>query len=148
MKNILCLVAALGLINICPSARDLLKSVALSGDIAKEIVSKAGIPTGEAAILLKALEPESTADASLDQMTQLSIVFADKNAKELAEQDRSYAKAIEFVKTMPLTVANQNCVSTMEKVRDNIKKELSQRDKENVPKSMTPNQFSALKQKK
>jgi hypothetical protein len=124
------------------------QSACLVGDIAKQIVSKAGIPTSTAAALLKAITPEFTADASIDQVTQLSSVFQNKNAGELNEQDANYSKAIDFVKTkMPSTVDNQTCVENMEKVRANIKKELSQREREHVPPTMSPNQFTALKQK-
>jgi hypothetical protein len=119
----------------------------LLGDLAKQVASKAGIPTSYAAALFQALTSESTAEASIDQVTQLSVVFADKNAGELNDQDKNYAKAIDAVKAMPLTEANQNCIEIVEKTRTNIKRKLVQRGKENVPPAMTPNQFNAAKQK-
>ena len=40
-------------------------------ETAKEILSKAGVPTNEVQLLLLTLTPDSTADASVDQVTQL-----------------------------------------------------------------------------
>jgi hypothetical protein len=117
-----------------------------AADAAKEILSKAGVPTNEAALLLLALTPDSTADASVDQVTQLSPTFASRNVSQLKTEDTNLDKAQQFVRTMPLTEDTQNCISNMQKIRENIKKELSQRGKENIPSSMSPNQFRALKQ--
>jgi hypothetical protein len=116
-----------------------------AADAAKEILSKAGVPTNEAGLLLLALTPDSTADASVDQVTQLSPTFANRNASQLTTEDTNLDKAQKFVKTMPPTEDTQNCINNMQKIRDNLKKELSQREKENVPSSMSPNQFRALK---
>lgn len=114
---------------------------------AKELLSKAGVPTNEVSLLLLALTPDATADASLDQVTQLSPTFADRTANELKTEDKNWEKAQDSVKTMPLTEDTQSCIGNMQKIRNNIKKELSQREKENVPPSMSPNQFRALQKR-
>jgi hypothetical protein len=113
-------------------------------EVAKDLLSKAGVPTSRVAVLLRVLTPDSTADASIDQVTQLSPTFANRNASELQTEDENLDKAQQAVKKMPLTEDTQNCISNMQKVRENIKKELGQRTKENIPVSLSPNQFRAL----
>src|SRR5689334_10165971 len=79
--------------------RALAQSSCLATETAKEILSKAGVPTNEAQLLLLALVPDSTADASLDQVTQLSPTFANRNANQLKTEDKDLDKAQQFVKT-------------------------------------------------
>jgi hypothetical protein len=108
-------------------------------------LSKAGVSTNEVALLLLALTPDSTADASVDQVTQLSPTSANRNASQLTTEDKDFDRAQQFVKTMPLTEDTQNCIMNMQKIRENIKKELSQRGEKISRRACHQTKFKALK---
>lgn len=127
------------------SGQALAQSSCFATEVVKGIISKIGVPTSAAQLLLMALTPTSTVESLIDQLTQTSPTFADKNAKELRAEDETLDKAQKFVKTMPLTEDTQNCVGNMQEMRDNIRKELSQRDKENIPDDLSVKQLRALR---
>jgi hypothetical protein len=120
------------------------QSTCLASETAKELLSKAGIPMSEAQLLVLALTPDSTVESSQDQITQTSPTFAKRSAVELKTEDKNLDKAQQFVKSMPITEDAQSCIQNMQKIRDNIKKELLQRENENIPETFSPNQLREL----
>jgi len=91
-----------------------------------------------------ALTPDYTADRSIDQRTQLSPTFANRNATQLIKEDTDLEAAQTFVRNIPPSPDTQNCITHMQTIKDNIKHELEQRDKENVPRGFSPNQLQKL----
>lgn len=118
----------------------------LAKNLLAELLSKAEIPTNQAAILLLAISPEKTAGKEIDQVTQTSPKYRKETGVDLKKSEADLDKARLFVqKNLPLTEDAQKCVETMDKIKEEIKAEIKQRDKENIPKSMTPSQFFSLK---
>jgi hypothetical protein len=109
-----------------------------------ELLSDLGVPVTLPAVLVKALQVESTAESSVDQVTQLSPAFASKNATELAKEDQDLDQAQKFVKTMPASQDTLDSINNMQKMRDNIKKEINQRNKDNIPPDSSPRQLQAF----
>jgi hypothetical protein len=106
-----------------------------------ELLSDLGVPVSLPAVLVKALQVESTAESSVDQVTQLSPAFANKSATELTKEDQDLDKAQQFVRTMPTTQDTLDSIKNMQKMRDNIKSELNQRNKKNIPPDSSPKQL-------
>jgi hypothetical protein len=121
------------------------QSSCLTTELAKEMFSKAGIPVNEVQLLLLALAPASTAGKFDDQITQTNPKFSNVTGTQLIEEDAGFAKAQEFVKTLPLSDYNQNCIVNMQKLRDEIKTELNERDKENILRDWSPNQLRGFR---
>jgi len=121
------------------------QSSCLTTELAEEMFSKAGIPVNEAQLLLLALAPASTAGKSDDQITQTNSKFSNVTGTQLIEEDAGLAKAQEFVKTLPLSYYNQNCIVNMQKLRDEIKTDLNERDKENILRDWSPNQLRGFR---
>ena len=90
----------------------------LATGMAKAILSKF-VPTDPYDLLLYALTPNWIGDGS-DEITQLSPLFADKNAEQLKAEDQLLDKAQQFVRTMPLTEDTHNYIGNLQKMRDNI----------------------------
>jgi hypothetical protein len=121
------------------------QSSCLGANVAKEMLSKAGVPTSEVGWLILVLTPDFTAGPEVDQITQTSPEFFDRNSQQLTKEDQDLARAQNFVGSMPLTPDTQKCVNNMQQIRDKIQKELRQRDKENIPDSLSPNQMRGLR---
>jgi hypothetical protein len=121
------------------------ESNCLATEFAKEVFSKAGVPVTRAQVLLLALAPDSTVEPSKDQLTQTNWKFRNSTAEELKTEDNDLYRAQEFVRSMPPTESTQNCNLVMQKMRDDITKELDQRKKENIPEEFSPNRLKDLR---
>jgi hypothetical protein len=117
-----------------------------ASDVAKALASKLGLPTSRAELLLLALTPSWTAGPSDDQITTTSPKFSDQNEKQLLEQDATLDQAQQFVsKSLPRSKDNQTCIENLQQMRDEIKREVEQRHKENIPPSRSVKELEAFK---
>ena len=120
----------------------------LATEMAKAIISKIGVPTNPYSLLLMALTPNFTGDSSVDEITQLSPLFANRNAEQLRAEDQELDKAQQFVRAMPSTEDTQNSIRNMQKMRDNIAEELKHRATRYIPDALSPYQMRDLENKK
>src|SRR5271169_6217455 len=104
-----------------------------TSQIVDTIATALGLPTTWVQLIPFALRTESTAEPPYDQVTQTSPTFANRDEESLKREDSDLAKAQQSVRSMPLSPGNQTCISNMQKVRDNILKELNLREFEHIP---------------
>ncbi|WP_439372943.1 hypothetical protein [Bradyrhizobium sp. DASA03120] len=115
-------------------------------EVAKALLSKAtGLPTSEAGWIIAVLTPNTNlAPPSVDQRTQTNPKYAKINETDLRAHDKDLQKAQQWMQSeMPLTPDNQNIINGMQKERDSIQKELTQRDLEHIQADESPNEFFA-----
>lgn len=114
--------------------------------ILSELASGAGLPTTVIGLIPFALKHESTAEPLDDEVVQTSPRYLTRDGNSLRREDSDLEKAQQFLRsTYPTESSRQNCISSLQKVRDNIQKELSERDLANVPDNLSMKQFLSLR---
>jgi hypothetical protein len=120
----------------------------LMSRIVDDLLSKANIPTSGLSVLLTlVLDPPPVSPKpkyELD-LTQSNPQLASKTGAELGDDVSNLERAIEFAKTLPRSVDNENAITTMLKMRNVAKAEIEQRQKENIPPTYSIDQLQAVR---